>query len=163
MAYTTVDNVKSMFRGIEIEPENVGSPEENTAVTTEEVERFIDEVDAEINGLLYDYYDTPITGTNALLIVGRISTYKVAHIIKTILEATNENSDKKADVQTNLEKKANEMIDQIIPHWDQKCCEWIDPRLPLTDASMKAVSPKTAAVFDSSVHEPVIKKGGNNW
>lgn len=162
MAYTTVDNVKSMFRGISIEP-TTDDEQTDTAVTTEDVERFIDEVDAEINGLLYEYYETPITGTNALLIVGRISTYKVAHIIKTILESTEQTSDKAAEVQTNLEKKANQLIDQIIPHWDPKCCEWVVARLPLSDAEEKPVTPRTAAVFSSSEHDPVIKKGGDNW
>lgn len=162
MAYTTVDKVKAMFRGIRIEPDT-GDEQTNTAITEETLLEWIDEVDAEINGFLYDYYQTPITGQNALLIIGRIAKYKVAHIVKTVLEAKDELSDKNQEVQTNLEKKAMMMLDQIIPHWDDKCCEWIDPRINLQDAVMKEVSPKTAGVFSSSSHNPVIKKGGDNW
>ncbi|MCP3684540.1 MAG: hypothetical protein GY861_17885 [bacterium] len=162
MAYTTLAKVKSMFRGITIEADT-GDEQTNTAVTTEDVDDFIAEVDAEINGLLSDYYVTPITGTEALLVIGRIAKYKVAHIIKTILEAREELSDKNQEVQTNLEKKANMMLDQIIPTWDSDCCEWVDPRLQLADAVRKTISPKTGAVFGSSKNVATIKKGGDNW
>jgi hypothetical protein len=151
-----------MFRGIRIDAET-GNEDTSTAVTIEDVDEFILEADAEINARLFDYYTTPITGTEALLVVGKISKYKVAHVIKTILEATTETSDRQQDVQINLEKKANELLDNIIPKWDSKCCEWIDPIIQLSDANRKATSPKTAAVFKSNAGTVVIKKGGDNW
>ena len=162
MAYTTLEKVKSMFRGIDIKPINV-DPKQNTAVTEEDVADFIAEVDAEINGFLFDYYATPITGDEALLIIGRISKYKVAHIIKTIIEAREELSDKNMEVQTNLEKKAQKMLDQVVPTWDEKCCLWVDPRIQLSDADRQPNTPRNASIFSSSEHTPVIKKGGDNW
>jgi hypothetical protein len=134
VANTTVDKVKTMFRGIEFKAANV-DPDLNTAITIETVEDWIDDMDAEIDGLLSDYYVVPVTGVEALKIIGRISKYKTAHLVKTVLESLSENSDKNQLVQTNLEMKANDLLDQVIPHWDDKCCEWIDPRLQLTDAS----------------------------
>jgi len=162
MAYTTVALVKAMFRGIDINP-TTGDEQLDTAVTTEDVDQFILEADAEINSKLYDYYTTPVTGANALIVLGTISKYKVAHVIKTILEMTNETSDKQQDVQVNLEKKANALLNDIIPMWDNKCCEWVDPVVQLVDAERKIVSPRTGAVFASSKNKPTIKKGGDNW
>ena len=162
MPYTTVDAVKTMFRKIAIRPDT-GDEDQNTVITEETLAEWIDEVDAEINGLLFDYYETPITGTEALKVIGRISKYKVAHIVKTVLEAKDELSDKDQAVQTNLEKKAMELLDQIIPHWDAKCCEWVDPRLQLPDATRKEIRPRTGSTFRSSKNDPVIKKGGDNW
>ena len=162
MAYTTLAKVKSMFRSISIEAET-GNEDTNTVVTSEEVDEFILEADSEINSRLSDYYDTPITGAESLVIIGQISKYKVAHVIKTILEVTNEQSDKNQQVQTNLEKKANELLDNIVPKWDAKCCEWVDPIIQLSDAVRKPLSPRDASIFKSSVHVAEIKKNGNNW
>ena len=162
MAYTTVAKVKTMFRGIAFDPDT-GIPENNSAITEETVTEWIDEVDAEINGFLSDYYAVPIVGPEALKIIGRISKYKVAHIAKTVLESLTESSDKNQVVQTNLEKKANDMLDQIIPHWDEKCCEWIDPRIQLVDAGRTEIGPKSGSVFNSNRGTAVIVKGGNNW
>jgi len=132
-------------------------------VTLEDVTRWIDEVDAEINGLLVDYYVVPITGVESLKIIGRISTYKVAHIVKTVLEATTESSDKNQEVQTNLEKKAMKMLDQIIPTFDSKVNRWLDPRLQLQDSTRKQKTPKSGNLFNSNRGTNTITKGGDNW
>lgn len=162
MAYTTVDNIRSMFRNIAIKPDT-GNEQTNTVVTEEDVERWIEEVDAEIDGFLVDYYAVPIVGPESLKIIRRVSTYKVAHIIKTVLEAKDELSDKDQKTQTNLENKANEILKKIVPSWNEKCCEWRDPMIQLQDADRKMVGPKTGSVFSASRGTTVIKKNGNNW
>jgi len=162
MAYTTVAKVQSMFRAIEFAAAT-GSEQTETAVTTEDVDEFILEADAEIDSKLVKFYTVPITGTEALKIVGQISKYKVAHVIKTILESDSQTSDHVQEVQTNLEMKANKLLDDIIPHWDAKCCEWVDPAMTLTDAPSKPRSPVTGSVFSSSAHTAEIKRGGSNW
>lgn len=162
MAYTTVDKVKSLFRRLEINAAT-GTSSLDTVVTTEEVDEFILEVDAEIDAKLSDHYTVPITGVEALKIVGKISRMKVAHMIKTILETTGQLSDRSQEVQTNLELKADKMLKETIPIWDSKCCEWVDPILQLTDATRIAKSPKTGNLFQSNVRTAVIKRGGDNW
>lgn len=157
MAYATKSDVASLFRDITFDTDN--------AVTGTEVTNIITEVEAEINALLYDHYVVPITGIESLKIMKMISRYKAAHVVKTILETNEQTSDKVQDNQTNLEKKANDLLKKIIPTWDEKCCEWIDPVLKLTDATRKGTSPDAASVFSSAnnVSKREIKRGGNNW
>ena len=157
MAYCTNSDVASLFREITFSSD--------TAVTDTEVDDIITEVDAEINGLLYDHYEVPIVGTESLKIMKMISRYKAGHLVKTILETNEQTSDKVQEIQTNLEKKANELLKKIIPTWDEKCCEWIDPILKLSDATRKATSPDAASLFSapSNVSGRQITKGGNNW
>lgn len=155
MAYTTVAKVQSLFRDLDV---NV-----NTAVTTTEVNDMISEVDAEIDGKLVDHYAVPIVGVESLKIIGKISRLKVGHLIKTILESTNQLSDREQEFQTNLEKKADKMLDDIIPTYNSQNNTWIDPILQLQDASAKAKTPKTGNLFQSNVRAAVIKRGGTNW
>ena len=162
MPYTTVEKVKSLFRDIEIEA-TTGTPANDTVVTTEEVDEMISEVDAEIDAKLSDHYEVPITGTESLKIIGKISRLKVAHLIKTILESTAELSDRNQEVQTNLEKKAEKMLMDVIPRWDEKCCEWVDPIMQLTDATRTEKSPKSGNLFKANTTTRSIKRGGDNW
>ncbi len=161
MAYTNAGDVKALFRNIDID-----APGEGTAVDTAELDVMIAEVDAEINMKLNRTYVTPIiVGDSpiAFLYLGKIARMKVAHLIKTILELTNENSDRVQDVQTNLEMKADKLLDAVRRKWDAKCCEWVDPEFPLEDAEMKAISPISGSVFSYNKGTPTIIKGGNNW
>jgi len=162
MAYTTVTKIKTMFRDIAINAAT-GDPETETAVTTETVEELIAEHDVFIDAKLYDYYVTPITGASSLSLVGRISKLFVAYDIKNILESTTQYSDKSQDVQSNLRLQAMDLLDDIMPHWDSTCCEWVEPVIQLPDADRKAVSPKGGSVFASNTATPTIKKGGDNW
>lgn len=157
MAYTTIAKVQALFRNLQVDVD--------TAVTTDEVTEMISEVDAEIDAKLSDHYEVPITGTEALKIVGKIARLKVAHLIKTVLESTNELSDREQDVQTNLEKKADKMLKDIIPTWDSSARVWVEPTMQLTDATRKQKSPRTGNLFGSSSSSTsaTIKKGGDNW
>lgn len=157
MAYSLNSEVASLFRDITFSS--------TTAVTDTEVDNIIDEVDAEINGLLYDHYEVPITGVESLKIMKMISRYKAGHVVKTILEVNEQTSDKVQELQTNLELKANELIKKIIPTWDPKCCEWIDPVLKLSDATRKAAGPEATSLFSApdNVSKREIKRGGDNW
>jgi predicted metal-dependent hydrolase len=158
MAYTTEDKIKAMFRNIDI-----GA---NTAVTTTEVATFIEEADAYIDSKLYDYYETPVTGTESLKILSVISTYFVAHRIKTILELNKQNSDKNQEVQTNLQKIAEKMLNDLIPQ-TKMCggkCVTTEPILKLTDAVSKEFAPSTASVTSyKSGLTKTFEKGGDNW
>lgn len=155
MAYTTIAKVQSLFRKLDVDA--------NTAVTTTEVNDMIAEVDAEIDGKLVDHYAVPIVDASSLLIVGKISRMKVAHLIKTILESTNQLSDREQEVQTNLEKKADALLLSIIPTYNSQNDTWVDPILQLTGASAKSKTPKTGNLFQSNTREITVKRGGLNW
>lgn len=157
MAYTDSDKVKSMFREIKIEASD-------TVILTSEVDEFIAEVDAEIDAKLDAYYVTPITGANSLLIVGKISKLKVAHTIKTILEMQAETSDTEQDVQINLDKKAEKMLQDLLPQYNKSAKRWEKAIMPLPDAEMKDFPPSGASLFSyNSDQSATIEKGGDNW
>jgi len=155
MSYTTVEKVKALFRDISIDTD--------TAVTISEVEDLIEEVDVEIDSKLSDFYEVPIVGAKSLVLIGKISRLKVAHMVKTILESTAELSDRVNQEQTNLDLKAEKLLNDIIPKWDEKCCEWVDPIIQLPDAVRKPMSPKSGNVFKSNKAKPEIKRFGRNW
>jgi len=156
MAYTTVDKIKSMFRSIKIESTG-------TSVITSEVENWISEIEASVNAKLKAYYVTPITGTESLKILSLIITYKVAHIIKTVLEMTSENSDKNQEAQTNLDLKADKMLEEILPKWNDDSNRFDPPIMPLPDAVIVAVPPSGASIVSSQSLTPTFTKGGDNW
>lgn len=161
MAYTTEAKIKSMLRDIIISATSV--------VTTSDVTEFISESDAVIDAKLSPHYTTPITGVEALKLVGLVSKLMVAHTIKTILETVDQKSDKVQDVQTNLGKKAEKMLDDMIPWYNEDADRWEEALIPLTDAVRRDRSPKTASIFRSQRTGKVpalaatIIKGGDNW
>lgn len=164
MAYATVDQIRSMFRQIKISAAT-GDDSTETVVTTEDVDEFIEEVESELNAKLSLYYITPITGTESLKIMRRIVRMKVSHIIKGVLEV--QDAEKTQDVQADLDKKANKMIETLLPQENPVTRITDPPKMPLPDADVKETSPRNGSLFKTSVSgttvEPTITKGGNNW
>jgi hypothetical protein len=78
MAYCTSAQVAAEFKDITFSA--------NTPVTDTDVDRFIAEADAEINSVLAVRYATPITGTEALIIVRQLSIDLVAERVKNIIK-----------------------------------------------------------------------------
>lgn len=160
MAYTTVVLVQSMFRKL-----SIGA---GTVITSTEVDQFILEADAEIDAKLTRYYEVPVTGAESLKIVGTISRNKVAHLIKTILEVDSQKSELQQDVQTNLEKKAEALLQDLLPQFNARADRWEEPIMPLPDATTKPTAPGTANQWNShtlndDTKKPQFKKGGLNW
>lgn len=155
MAYSTNAQVQSLFRSLSVTT--------TSTVTTTELTEIITEVDAEIDSKLSDHYTVPITGVSSLLIIGKISRMKSAHMVKTILEATAQHSDREQEVQSNLEMKANQMLNDIIPTYDKSNDKWIDPIMTLTDAVRKNKSPRSGSIMKSNTRTATIIRGGNNW
>lgn len=60
MAYASVEHIQSEFKDLDLST--------CTKVTTKEVEKFIQETDAEINGSIGLLYSTPVTGDPALIL-----------------------------------------------------------------------------------------------
>lgn len=153
MAYTDQASIVREIRGLEVSTD--------TVVTTADLTAWIAETDAYINGRLSNYYSTPIEATEALSIVKTIATFKVAHRVKMKLELTSENSDKKQDVQANLDKQAERMLDQVLPKIENGALR--DPLLKLPGATMLSRSPDQAAISSYTSLTPTFTKGGDNW
>lgn len=157
MAYTTKELVQAMVRDLKITLAADTSP---TVVTEEKITEWISQQDAYINGRIASYYSIPVVQADSPIsfeILKLIATYKVTHMVKTVLELTSENSDKQQDVQTNLDKKAEKMLDNLIPQKGEP------PVLKLPDAPMLETSPENAALFSLEAQTPTFTKGGNNW
>lgn len=153
MAYTDQAAIIREVRGLEVN--------DDTVVKTADITEWIAQADAYINGRLAAYYETPITGTDALAIIKTIATYKVVHRVKNKLELTSENSDKKQDVQANLDKQAEKMLDQLLPKMEGGAMR--DPLLKLPGATLVSRSPETAAISAHKALTPTFEKGGDNW
>jgi len=160
MAYTTKALVQSMFRNLAVEATG-------TVVIDSEMTQFIEDADAEIDAKLGQYYVTPITGTESLKIVGVISRYKAAHVIKTILEVNEQRSDNETqDVQTNLDIKANRLLADLLPKFNRTSKRYDKPAMPLPDAEALGMPPESATLFSTQTTSetvPTFTKGGDNW
>jgi hypothetical protein len=154
MAYTTSDDIIREVRGLEVSSE--------TVVTEDDLTEWIAQTDAYIDGRLSSYYETPITAAAAKKIVKNISTYKVAHRVKLKLELNSENSDKKQDVQGNLDLQAEKMLNQLLPKMENGVLR--EPLLELPGATKVNRSPEGQALSSyNSSQTPTFTKGGNNW
>lgn len=162
-AFTNVEDVKSLFRRLKIQPDT-GDEKTNTVVTTEEVDQFIDETEILVKARISSCYILDSIGPESVTILGVVTKYLVADIIKNIMALTvNVNSESKnQDLGPSWGKKAKEMLEKICPEQNCDGCQE-KPVMPLPDTPMKDKSPETAALFNSSNNAPTFTKSGNNW
>lgn len=107
MAYCTSTDVASEFKNITFSA--------STAVTSTEVDGFIAQADAEIDGVVGLRYEVPVTGASSLLIVKQISIKLVAGRIKKILEVKTSTEEVNQEAQSpNLIAEARDMLDKIV-------------------------------------------------
>jgi len=160
--YTDVAKVKSLFRSIKIE-DDTGTEATNTVITTEEVTAFIDEVETLIKSRLSTCYDMATVGTESVKIIGMIAKFKVAQIIKDIMELTTSNTENTVQMVTsNWSKKADKMLDQICPIDECGKCK-TRPSTPLPDTVMLTYAPATANRVAGTTGTPTFKRGQDNW
>lgn len=172
--YTTVDEVKSLFRRVKIEAAT-GDPATETVVTTEEVEQWIDDVEAVINAQLNRYYNIPIvsgTSPESFKIVALIAKLKTAAIVRGVLELDASSSEKMQSQKIDYGKKAEKLLTSLLPWFNKDVSDgegrWEEPITPLPDAEAKAVTPFSGALFSTHVNasgepKPTFRKNGNNW
>ena len=170
MAYTTKDDVQSLFRKLTIEADT-GDEKTNTVITDEEVAVFIADADAEINAKLFPYYTVPIVvgdSPESFKLVAKISKYLVAHNIKAVLdEADQFVSDGIVAQPINYGKKAHMLLKSMLPQFNKTTKQWEEPLTPLYDAVSKGFRPTSGSLVtshnvDSTVAQ-TFTKGGDNW
>ena len=143
MAYSTYEDVKSEFKGVDF-----GS---STPVTSTEVTGFIVQADALIDSLVSKRYETPITGSISLSIIKLISIWLVADRVSKILQVkTTKEETKTAD--KSLYDKAMAMLKAIIAG-----------DLVLTDATVVSSGNGWASYANSNSLENEFKKGEPQW
>lgn len=105
MSYVTQEMVEGEFRGIDFSASK-------TAISTDDLNRFIVEADMEINSRLAVKYATPVTDSNALIIVRRISIKLIKHRIEGILAVKNPSTKiEQGDAKTLRDEALEELAD----------------------------------------------------
>ena len=153
MSYATIDNVKSMFR--------LFASGANAAVTDPEIQLFLDNTTASINAKIGTLYTLPATeGDNpeAFAILKQLQMYKVACIIDNIL-----NNYPQADKKPMWCKKAQHMMDALVPPVDPKTCKQCPPTIILPDLPYKGVPEQRNRITISRTDGVTFRKGQDNW
>ena len=160
--FTTVDEVKSLFRGITVDADT-GDEETNTALTTEELDQFIDETELIVKSRLSTCYKITAIGVDSTKIIGVIVKFKVAQLVKEILELTTSNAEGTVQrVTGNFAKKAEMLLDKICP--DKNVDGTIPvPINPLPDTDLLAQAPQSQSIFSTASRTAEFEKGKDNW
>ena len=151
MAYTTVAKVKSMFR-------NLKTDGTNSALTTAEIQIWIDEVSAAVVSCLSQFYTMTSVGSNSELILSRIETFKVAGIVDDML-----NNYAEAKSKPMYDKKGENLLQKYIPQYNTKKCEWCDPLAKLPDPPFIGLPSSTTEMSVQSQGPATFKKGVDAW
>lgn len=144
MAYSTTAQVVAEFKTL-----NVGA---SSPVSTTDVERFIQEADALIDSYLSKRYATPITGTNALIMVRNISIMLVAQRIKDILRVKTGREESSQDGRGNLRDYAMKLLNDIV-----------DRRVDLSDATVASTGQGVASYVSSNDVPFIFERGTEQW
>ncbi len=130
--YTDREQVKSLFRKIEIE-------DTDTVITNAELDQFIDDAEIEVTARISKCYDTTLLTANDIKLLALPSKYKAAQTVKNVLDMTQKvDPDDKKSIDS-WEMRANAMLNKICPK--NYCGDCKDkPSMPL-EAPMIGISP----------------------
>ena len=152
MAFTTVEKVRSMFRSLTLDGAK-------SAITTAEVEAWIDEVSAIVCGCLDQFYDLDNVGAKSALILCRIETFKTAGIVDDVL-----NNYPDAKSKPMYDEKGSKLLKKYTPQWDEKNCQWCAPLAKLPDTKFLGLPSTTTKIsIQNTTTAPTFKKGVDAW
>ena len=143
MAYSTNSDVQSEFKNLTYS---------SGGITSAEVDEFIDQEDAFIDGIVGRKYTTPITGTYALRIIKNISIQLVTSRIKRILAVKTGIPETEQDSSGNLFGQAKTKLDDIAAG-----------RLLLSDATLGNTSDGVDSFAVSDDLEHIFKRDVQQW
>ena len=143
MAYSTNTDVKAEFKNLTYSSNGIPSAE---------VDEFIDQEDAFIDGIVGRKYATPVTGTYALKIMKTISVQLVASRVKRILAVKTGIPETEQDSSSGLFGMAKTKLDAIA-----------EGRLILSDATLSNATDgvDSFAVSDDLAH--IFKRDTDQW
>ena len=102
MAYSTNSDIQSEFKNLAYS---------SSGITSAEVDEFIAQEDAYIDGRIGNKYDTPVTASNSVKILKTISIQLVAARVKTILAVKTGIPVTDQDSSSNLAVMAKEKLE----------------------------------------------------
>lgn len=146
-AYAAAADVEAEFKSISFS----GS---GAQVTTTEVNEWIDQAEAEINGRIAARYSVPVSGSESLKILKQITIWLCADRVKDVMEMKKVSTEElKQDVRVpGLYEKAKKMLKDIV-----------SGELLLSDADL-ANAHQGISSFATSLDEPhQFKKGEDQW
>ena len=154
MSYATVDNVKSLFRNIQ------DTDDADAAVTTVEIQQFLDDAEIIINALVSQLYTLPTLLDNPLSfnLLGTIEKYLAADVVDDIL-----NTYSKADDSPEWGKKGMGLLEKIVPKIDPKTCKRCTPSMKLPDTVYLGTLGQKSAIKIRAITGTTFKKGFDNW
>jgi phage gp36-like protein len=125
-----------------------------TAISTDDMTRFLAEADAEINSRLSVKYTTPITGTESLLLMRQIAVWLVKDRIERITEVkTGRPVDaQKGQTPTSLRSQALELLKSI--------CEG---KIKLTDATLASTGDGVGSYSSENGTEHIFDRDTQQW
>ena len=143
MAYSTNADVQSEFKNLTYT---------SNGITSAEVDEFISQEDAYIDGMVGGKYATPITGSESLKIIKTISIYLVANRVKTILA-----------VKTGISKTEQDSVSSLASIAKEKLKMIREGTLILSDATLARASDgvDSFAVSDDIKH--VFDRDKDQW
>ncbi len=152
MSYATPADVAGLFRNLDL-------TKTDTAVTSAQIQGWLDSTFATINSRIGLLYTLPLNGTDnplSMSILKMIEMFYVAGIVDDIL-----NSYSDGDKKPYWEKRAAALLDQYAPADCKKDCS---PTSRLPDA-IYLETPVLRGAFRASntTTDPVFVKGANNW
>ena len=143
MAYSTNSDIQSEFKNLAYS---------SSGITSAEVDEFIAQEDAYIDGLIGNKYDTPVTGAKSVKILKNISIQLVAARVKTILAVKTGIPITEQNSESNLAVLAKEKLEQIV-----------SGALLLSDADLKTANDGVDSFAVSDDIDHVFKRDTDQW
>jgi len=143
MAYCSVTEVASEFKDISFDADS--------SITETEIEDFIDQESAFIDAKIAEKYETPVTGTSALLVLKKICIAVVAYRAKLILAV------KTGEDSVDQETRANyQMVSKMIS-------DIAAGKTVLSDATRATAHDGFASYNSDQLIEPVFDVTSQQW
>ena len=149
MAYSIYTDVQSEFKGLTLSA--------TSKVTITEVTEYISQEDAKIDAKLSIRYSTPITGTEALKLVKKISIDFTAYRISKIL-----------NLKTDVPLPDGRIIQVLNNSGSYKeSMKFLDElasgKVPLPDATLNSPGPVVSSYNATNSIEPIFKRDTKQW
>jgi hypothetical protein len=144
MSYATADQITGEFADVTFST--------TTKVTTTDITRFLAEADAEINTRLSSRYAVPITGTEALVLMGMIETWLVKHRVANIMAVKIPVTKAAQGGETDLRQQALDMLQAMV-----------EGKMSLSDAPLASSSAGVKSYAADNDLEHTFQRGENQW
>jgi len=149
MSYTTIAQVKSLFRDF--------ADNSEAAVVDSEITEFLNETAEMIDAKLATLYTLPLSDAGALLVVGKIEKFLVAGIVDDIL-----NNYSEADKKPEWSKRGHALLNELIPKRTAKGIQ-PEPTMKLPNEDYLGTSRQRNKIKVSSTSGTIFQKGQDNW